>query len=240
MMKLHLSCIAFCAIVTLFASDVSAERSLKKGTKKRGKKSKKSKKGQNDPSTILPMCTGSDPITNGVPFDVPQQFVHNNNAMIYQRAPLSLIKLKSFEWADASVGMVDINTEFFSDNVYSDILNPNGTSADWCNTKGVNFFRVTIYGMCMHKSDDEFMYIKVVLSTQLNDDCDAPAKFPGVCRLLRLSKNAPGSWTEYQDEVGSGFEWLHDGEALGMRLFYSSCPDEPDEKFNKVQATFDV
>jgi len=237
MMKLHLSCIAFCAIVTLFASDVSAERSLKKGTKKGEKK--KSKKGQNDPSTIIPMCTGSDPITNGVPFDFPQQLVHVNNTIIYQQAPLSLIKLNSFEWADASAGMVDINTEFLVDELFSNYFNPNGNPADWCDIKGVNFFRVTIYGMCMHKSDDEFMYIKAIMSSQL-DDCNAQTKIPGVCRLLRLSKNAPGSWTEYQKEVGRGFEWLHDGEALGMRLFYSSCPDEPDEKFNKVKATFDV
>lgn len=232
-MKICISCLAYCVIVTLFASGVSAER----GQKKVSKKGKKGKRGRDDLPTSLPMCTGSDPITNGAPFDVPPHLVHVNNTIIFPPASPAF-KFNGFEWTDASAGMVDINLNFQIENFYKGRYEK---SADWCNTKGAKFFRITVHGMCLHKSDDEFMYIKTIMGSQLSDECSPQPKIPGTCRLLRLSKNAPGSWTEYQEGAyGGGFEWLHDGEALGMHLFYSSCPDEADEKFKLVKATFDV
>jgi len=104
------------------------------------------------------MCTGSDPIVNGAPFAVPQQFVHVNNTIVHP-IPNYYLNLNSFEWTDASAGLVDVNMDFNVDHVSHKLFYPNGTIPDWCNTKGGKYFRLTIHGMCMHKSDDEFVYI---------------------------------------------------------------------------------
>ena len=82
------------------------------------------------------MCTGSDPITNGAPFDVPPHLVHVNNTIIFPPASPAF-KFNGFEWTDASAGVVDINLNFQIENIYKGRYD---NSADWCNTKGAIFF----------------------------------------------------------------------------------------------------
>ena len=174
----------------------------------------------------LPMCTGVDPVISTAAA---------TSAII----PLELLRkytgtspnLERFEFKDQT-GLVDavLNLPIpCSNSTFPD-------SAKWCNTKGRQMSRINIYGMCLQDSDPDYYYIKGVFT-----DTDT---LTGACSLIRVSRNTPGTWTEYQTQSmstnGGAIEWVYDDEDVGMRFKYSLCPDTVDDK-NSVKtlgATF--
>jgi len=114
--------------------------------------------------------------------------------------------------------------------------------AVWC-AEGQQFFRITAHATCLHSMTDEYYYIKYV-KTQA-DGTSGPRSSTGECTLLRVSIQAPGTWTEYQTPematTGGAIEWVYDAEPVGLRYKFSLCPNPGDENIvTKTAASFAV
>jgi len=161
----------------------------------------------------LPKCKNvGDPVNSGAYSHViPLELLRNYTGTF---------PLEGFEIMDQA-GDVDVglNLPCSNNNVFPD-------DAKWCNTKGQLKFRINIHGMCLHHTTPDYYDIKGVLT-----DYSAPT---GNCRLVRVSRNAPGTWTEYETNTmqanGGAVEWAYGDEHVGMRLKYSLCPDNVHDK----------
>jgi len=168
----------------------------------------------------LPSCTDVDPVISAdvtsavIPLELLRQYIGTS--------PTTPPYVVSFEDKDQG-GMVDVVTDPPTPCEDSTILS---NSALWCNTKGQQIIRAQTHGMCLQDSDPEYYYIKFVSTNYFATT--------GVCTLLRVSRNAPGTWTEYQTEsmptTGGAIEWVYNDEDVGKRFKYSLCPDTVDDK----------
>jgi len=114
----------------------------------------------------------------------------------------------------------------------------------WCNAEGQQQFRITAYTSCLHSSTDDYYYIKYV-KTQPAGTSGAWSN-AGQCVLLRVSREAPGTWTEYRTPettngtAGAAIEWAYDVEPVGLRYKFSLCPNPEDQDIVEyLVATFD-
>lgn len=184
----------------------------------------------------IPKCPTFDPVISGTEADIPSE-------LLQKYAVIGNPVVKAFEFVDQDTGAIDVTMNFPIANFTRKNL-PHLDSAEWCNTKGQQMFRINIQGMCLHDSDPDFYYLKGVLSSQFSSDC-TPQILPGECRLVRVSRNisSPRTWTEYSTLTmgnGGAIEWVHDDEHVGMRLKYSLCPNTVDESARKIlTATFE-
>jgi len=230
-MKLQFSlfyvvCVAV-GVATSPTSVPAASVSLK--TKKNNKKSK-SKKSKSAPASDLPpKCEDvGDPVYSGaaaVPQVTPSEFLRNYTASF----PAFL---EGYEISDTS-GAADVRLQ---SSVPCSPNNAFPASAVWCTTEGQQKFRATIHGTCLHDITDDYYYMKGAMTSFLNPT--------GVCRLLRVSRTAPGTWNEYETPgmkaAGNAIEWAYDDEHAGMRFKFSLCPDPEDgDKVEVVAASFE-
>jgi len=163
----------------------------------------------------LPKCKNvGDPVNSGAYSHViPLEFVRKYTGTFPP-------PLEGFEVMDQA-GSVDVGLSIpcSNTNVFPD-------DAKWCNTKGQQKFQINIYGMCLHDTTPDYYDIKGVFT-----DYQGPT---GICRLVRVSHNAPGTWTEYETNTmqanGGAVGWAYGDEHVGMRLKYSLCPDNVHDK----------
>jgi len=170
----------------------------------------------------LPLCTGVDPVistTTDSSAIIPLELLRKYTGT----SPTTPPYVVGFEDMDPG-GRVDVvtappmpcsNSTNFSNSPY------------WCNTQGQQLIRAQTHGMCVQddSSDPEYYYIKFV-GTNFRATT-------GVCTLLRVSRHAPGTLTEYQTPSmktnGNAIEWVYEDEDVGMRFKYSLCPDTIDD-----------
>jgi len=230
-LQLFLSMTAFAAISSPM-SVLAAPRQSKSS------KSRKSSKSAPPLPIDLPMCEGlGDPVYTPPP--VPQPIFPSELVRTMTLAPpLPPGKIVVSD----TTGIVNVIFPPGTCGTYG----PNRAFPDdaaWCNAEGQQQFRITVYTTCLHSSTDEYYWIKYV-KTQA-DGTSGPRSSTGECTLLRVSIQAPGTWTEYQTPematTGGAIEWVYDAEPVGLRYKFSLCPNPEDtDKVKTTAATFVV
>eukprot|EP00751_Fragilariopsis_kerguelensis_P007026 CAMPEP_0170784542 /NCGR_PEP_ID=MMETSP0733-20121128/16254_1 /TAXON_ID=186038 /ORGANISM="Fragilariopsis kerguelensis, Strain L26-C5" /LENGTH=120 /DNA_ID=CAMNT_0011129587 /DNA_START=252 /DNA_END=614 /DNA_ORIENTATION=- len=87
--------------------------------------------------------------------------------------------------------------------------------AAWCNAEGRQLFRITAQATCLQSITDDDYYIKYVKTQSVS-----PPQLAGGCTLVRVSRNAPGTWTEIitpetdNGTAGAAIEWAYDAEPV--------------------------
>jgi len=231
-LQLFLSMTAFAAI----SSPMSVLAAPRQSKSSKNKKSSKSAPPL--PVDLPPLCEGlGDPVY--LPPPVPQPIFPSSlvRNMTLSPPPGEILVADSSGIANIKL---DIPCDAFPlpTTAYPD-------DAVWC-AEGQQFFRITAHATCLHSMTDEYYYIKYV-KTQADTTSGAsgPRSSTGECTLLRVSIQAPGTWTEYQTPematTGGAIEWVYDAEPVGLRYKFSLCPNPEDEnKVYPTNATFAV
>lgn len=176
------------------------------------------------PELTLPKCPEGDIFANGEGVTMPSYFLGSFTI-------IDNMLVKSFTFDSSAIATVNYNfptPNFFSTNFG---MNP-ADIAEWCEAEGEGSFEIQILSLCMAEEDDDYYYLKGVLTNQLNAECTLVNAETGFCRLVKVSKGAtkekPGFWVEYElkNPTPPGFEM--DGDE--MKLLYSSCPSNTDMK----------
>lgn len=196
---------------------------------------------------VLQRCPTVDPMSDGAPIAVPPEF-DREFVGTYPAIP-NVMSLAGFRFTSLDKGQMDATMSFLIPNATHTLGGPASPPAGvWCSEVGTQSFRIQFYGLCLHYTDAEYSYVKVVAESQLSTDCFGKPK-PGGCRLVRVSRSdaadvaVHGTWTEFElppAALGGGTEWEHEGSKMGMRIKYSLCPDRIDDAnaSKKVDATF--
>jgi len=179
---------------------------------------------------LPPPCEGlGDPVytdSSAVPQVFPSEFVRTYTADTDAYAVERFVVVNTAGTVDA-----DLNIP---------TSRPNNTfpgAATWRNAEGGNSFRLTMRGSCLQDITDDYYYLKVVFTAAI------PRGLPGICRLVRVSRNTPGTWKEYEtqetvdDTAGGAVEWAYDAEPKGKRIKFSLCPDNVDKNAYEVVST---
>jgi len=179
---------------------------------------------------LPPPCEGlGDPVytdSSAVPQVFPSEFVRTYTADTDAYAIERIVVVNT-------AGTIDVDSNFPTSG-------PNNTfpgAATWRNAEGGNSFRLTMRGSCLQDITDDYYYLKVVYTGAI------PRILPGICRLVRVSRNTPGTWKEYETQetvdgtAGGAVEWAYDAEPKGKRIKFSLCPGNVDKNAYEVVST---
>jgi len=110
--------------------------------------------------------------------------------------------------------------------------------AVWC-AEGQQQFRITAHTACLQSITDDYYFINYVKTQGILGST------AGECTLVRVSRKAPGTWTEFQtpemanSTAVAAIEWAYDSKPVDRRYKFSLCPNPEDkDKVNMIGATF--
>merc|ERR1711881_822137 len=123
---------------------------------------------------FIDKCPDGDEVTTFGFAYLPKSINHEYEVS-YPNIP-GVFSVPSFRFADPASGQIESTINFAKDNVFKSFgFNKSET---WCNTRGLQSFRITVYGICLFKSDDEFDYVKIIADNDLQTDCKSQ-QLPG-------------------------------------------------------------